>query len=729
MQIPSTLGRFFKKKSPELNNYLSLTLTPNEVLACIWTFNLDNKVEILGFGQREFTNVDSLIHQAAVAIDAAGEMAKSDVSQTVFGLSYYWFENGEPSVHATKVLKNLASDLELDPQAFISLASSLNHLLKSKESVTPQAVIIGIFEDFCEVHLIKNNKVVTSQTAKSPISTEKIVGLVGRLKEESQELPSKIIVFGTNEESDIFQKLSKVDWHDIFVHEPKIDLISAQDLAKSVAYAQAQDILGYEPTIGSATEGKKETKEAITSGAGEFGFIEGEDILLNKVGEEFDHRKPPLEQKPDEDLIKKPHVSEKEEYAVEIGPTAVSHAEAESVQKPDLSEQLATVAYLPKIFGLFKKRPPIKNLLVAVAILLILVLIGSFVAAQTLTKANIRIKVNAKPQESNFNVSAASGGSFNLAKEQIAAEEISAQSSGNQKAVATGSQKLGEYARGEVTVLNWTTSPKDFPSQTVILSKSGVKFTLDSDIAVASRSASTPGQSKVNVKAVEFGSSGNIDAGNDFTFQQFDELLYSARNDAGMSGGAERQVTVVSQDDQDRLTKSLTDLLTDKAKQALISKASGKKLADEAVDVKVLKKAFDKTVDEEASLVNLDMEIEASGIVYDENDLKKLLAESITNLPENLEARPQNVEITKVDSKRKNNTLSLSGRFQAELVPKFNEDELRGKITGKSVKETRAIIKEIPEVSDVIVEFLPNIPLFSSIPRNKSKIKFEIETS
>ena len=729
MQVPSTLGRFFKKKSPELNNYLSLTLTPNEVLACIWTFNLDNKVEILGFGQREFTNVDSLIHQAAVAIDAAGEMAKSDVSQTVFGLSYYWFENGEPSVHATKVLKNLASDLELDPQAFISLASSLNHLLKSKESVTPQAVIIGIFEDFCEVHLIKNNKVVTSQTSKSPISAQKIVGLVGRLKEESQELPSRIIVFGANESSDIFQKLSAVNWHDIFVHEPKIDIVSDEDLAKSVAYAQAQDILGYEPTIGSDTKGKKEIKESIAEASGEFGFIEGEDILLDKGDEESDRKMPPLEQKPDEDLIKKPHAFEKEEYAVEIDSTAASPAEAESAEKPDFGEQLATVAYLPKIFGLLKKRPPLKNLLIAVAILLIIFLIGSFVAAQTLTEAKIRIKVNAKPQESNFNVSAASGGSFDQDRQQIAAEEISAQASGNQKAVATGSKKLGEKAHGEVTVLNWTTSPKDFPSQTVILSKDGLKFTLDADIAVASRSASTPGQSKVTVKAVEVGPNGNIDAGNDFTFQQFDDLLYSARNDLALTDGAERQVTVVSQEDQDRLNKSLTDLLTDKAKQDLISKASGKKLADEAIVVKVLKKAFDKKIDEEASLVNLDMEVEASAIVYDENDLKKLLAESITNLPENLEARPENVEITKIDSQRKNDTLSLSGRFQAELVPKFNEDELRGKIAGKSVKEIRAIIKEVPEVTDVIVEFSPNIPLFNPIPRNKSKIKFAVEAS
>ena len=729
MQVPSILGRFFKKESAESGNYLSLTLTPNKVLACIWTFNLQNEVEILGFDQREFTNVDSLIHQTAVAIDSVGEMAKSDVSQTVFGLSHYWFENGEPSTGATKILKNLASDLELDPQAFISLASSLNHLLKSKESVTPQAVIIGIFEDFCEVHLIKNNKVVTSQTSKSPISAQKIVGLVGRLKEESQELPSRIIVFGANESSDIFQKLSAVNWHDIFVHEPKIDIVSDEDLAKSVAYAQAQDILGYEPTIGSDTKGKKEIKESIAEASGEFGFIEGEDILLDKGDEESDRKMPPLEQKPDEDLIKKPHAFEKEEYAVEIDSTAASPAEAESAEKPDFGEQLATVAYLPKIFGLLKKRPPLKNLLIAVAILLIIFLIGSFVAAQTLTEAKIRIKVNAKPQESNFNVSAASGGSFDQDRQQIAAEEISAQASGNQKAVATGSKKLGEKAHGEVTVLNWTTSPKDFPSQTVILSKDGLKFTLDADIAVASRSASTPGQSKVTVKAVEVGPNGNIDAGNDFTFQQFDDLLYSARNDLALTDGAERQVTVVSQEDQDRLNKSLTDLLTDKAKQDLMSKASGKKLADEAIVVKVLKKAFDKKIDEEASLVNLDMEVEASAIVYDENDLKKLLAESITNLPENLEARPENVEITKIDSQRKNDTLSLSGRFQAELVPKFNEDELRGKIAGKSVKEIRAIIKEVPEVTDVIVEFSPNIPLFNPIPRNKSKIKFAVEAS
>ena len=63
--------------------------------------------------------------------------------------------------------------------------------------------------------------------------------------------------------------------------------------------------MGYEPTIGSISEGKKETKEKIAEASGEFGFIEGEDILLDYGSGESDRKMPPLAQKPDEDLIKK----------------------------------------------------------------------------------------------------------------------------------------------------------------------------------------------------------------------------------------------------------------------------------------------------------------------------------------------------------------------------------------------------------------------------------------
>ena len=729
MGLLGIIGKPFKKETGASENYLSLSLTPDKILVCIWTFNLQNEVEILGYSHRAFTNTDNLIHQAAAAIDTAAEQAKSDVSQTVFGLSHYWFEDGEPSAATSKILKNLAQDLELDPQAFISLASGLNHLLKVKESTTPSALLVGILGDFCEIHLVKNDKVVKSQTVKSQPTVEKILQLAGRLKEEGTDLPSRIIIYGPDEGSQIFKKLSQSDWHDLFVQEPRIDLVSDEDLAKSIAYAQAQDILGYEPTIGSLVADRREKKEKIGKGADELGFVEGEDVLLEKAGEESEPEESPLEKEPSADLKEKTSKDTEEEYAVETPGPAARRVETEPSEKSDFAQDLMTVGWLPKVLGAFKKRPPLKNLLIILGILLIIALIGSFVAAQTLTEAQVRIIVDAKPQEDNFNVSALPGSSLNASEGQIGAQEITVQASGNQKAVTTGSKKLGEYAHGEVTVLNWTTAPKNFASQAVIISKDGVQFTLERDIEVASRSASTPGQNKAAVKAQEFGTSGNIGAGNDFTFQQYDELLYSAHNDEAFSGGEERQITVVSQEDQDRLTKDLTDSLTEKAKADLKSKTSGQKLPEEIVIVKVLKKIFDKKVDEEASLLNLDMEVEASGIVYNESELKKLLAESTEDLPENLQAREENVEIMDVNVKRKDLSLNLTGKYQVGLVPKFNEDDLREKIAGKGIKETRAIIKEIPQVNDVVVDFSPNLPLFSSIPRNKSKITFKIESS
>jgi len=728
------LTKLFKKESLEAANRLSLTLTVDRVLACIWTFDQD-QVKFLGYGQKRFANIDSLIHQTALAIDTAGEQAKSDISKTVFGLSHNWFEDGELSIESSKILKNLSQDLELDPQAFVSLPAAINHLLKIEESITPQVILVGIFADFCEVHLLKNNKITATYTVDSQPTIGKIIQLVGQLKSATEDLPSRIVIYGLDEKSPLKDEIAKADWKDLFIHEPKITVLDDEELAKAVAYTQAADILGYEPSLIAVSGASKEIGKKVD----EFGFIEGEDIL--KVVDS--------DLVPEEKTSKTPEETEVvtgKDYAVDFtnqqssDKSAVEETQlkqsiddstlANYGQKQTVSEELITVGWLPKILGFFKKRSSSKKLAVFLIILLVLILIGAFIASQTLTKAEIVIKVNAKSQESNFDATVVTNSSYDASKSQIAGQEITGEAENSQKAVTTGNKKLGDKAKGEVTVFNWTTSPKTFPSQTTIISKNGLKFTLDSDIEVASRSASTPGQTKVTTQAVDFGPNSNLDTGNDFTFQEFDELLYSARNDSSFTGGAERQVTVVSQDDLNKLEKSLTDTLNEKAKENLKSKTANLKLYDQAIVTKVLKKNFDKKLDEEASLLNLDMKIQADAIVYDETELKNLLSESIKDkVPQNLESRAGNIEVIDINVKRKNNTLSLSGKYQANLTPKFDEENFKSRIAGQSPKSARAIIKEIPEVSDVTVNFSPNLPLVGLIPRNKSKIVFKFETT
>lgn len=149
----------FKKSKPQPDtNYLALTLTPNKTIAAVWVLAEEN-VQILGIAQKSFTNVDTLIHESAVAIDTASKQAKSDVSDTVFGLSSYYFEGKNLSSESTAILKNMAEELELKAQAYVSLASSINHYLKVKESVTPNALLVGSFGDNTEVHLARNNQV------------------------------------------------------------------------------------------------------------------------------------------------------------------------------------------------------------------------------------------------------------------------------------------------------------------------------------------------------------------------------------------------------------------------------------------------------------------------------------------------------------------------------------------------------------------------------------------
>ncbi|MCR4324596.1 MAG: baseplate J/gp47 family protein [Candidatus Curtissbacteria bacterium] len=733
------LGNLLKRDNSQEENYLSLVLTPDRILASIWKFKED-EIMTLGFGQKNFQSQEVLVHQAAIAIDAAGKQAKVDITKAVFGLSESYLENSTLQDSTTKLLKKLSQELELDPQAFVSIASSVNHLLKSEESITPHAVLIGIFGDFVEVHLLEGDKVVKSTISKSPVNIEKITTLIKNLKEEDKQLPAKIVAYGINESTEIAEKITKNKWKDIFVHEPKIDFLDDAELARAVCYAQAADILGHDPinqAAGAADlAGEKQREDAdevveekVQKEPDELGFIEGEDILLS------DTRKPtesePLEEKVDSDKSDaspseelRP-VTRHEEYAV--------HEQNSQMMQPPQHEQKPRknpLIFLTNFTHLFHfKMPSGKKAAIIGGVILLFLITASYAAAQTLTKAEVVIKVNGSDFEKEFAATAVEGGSLDAARSQIPAQTVSTEAQASQKGVTTGSKKVGDPAKGEITVFNWTTASKTFAQKTSIITSGGIKFTLDNDVQVASRSAQSPGQSAAKVTAQEVGTAGNIGGGSDVTFPEFDSLSYSAVNSAAFSGGSERQVTVVTQQDMSKLESELIKVLTQKAREDLQAKAAGAKITDDAITTTVKNRNFDKKLDEEASLLNLDLSVEAKAITYSEDDLKNLLAENFKEeAPNNLEIRPENIEINNLQLKAGTNGTQLSGRFKANLTPKFDEGDLKEKIKGKSVKDTRGIIKQLPDVSDVSVNFSPNIPIFSSIPRVKDKITFKIET-
>ncbi len=747
------LSGLFKKEKEQNQNYLAIVIAPDRVLATIWTFEED-RIKTLGFGHKNFKDEDVLIHQAAIAIDSAGEQAKVDITKTVYGLSEYYLEDGSLSRQSSKILKKLSSDLDLDPQAFVPLAASINHLLKVEESQTPHTVLMGIFENFCEVHLLESGKVSKTHVSKGPTNIEKLKNLANTLKEEGRTLPARIVVYGISESSQLAEKIANDPWEQLFMHEPKVDFLDDAELSRSIAYAQAADVLGYDPQIRkgpkedgninpsglaagnelplqgeqekeAAAQKEEETKSedaAQEYKTNELGFVEGEDILLLENKLEAKEAEPT-----------KAQISPKEEYAVNVEQAAnIAPVSQQPTPQPKNKTPLLPSLHFPQLpnpLSLIKGPKSAQKFMIAAGILLFVALGGTFAFGQTMANATIQIKVNGKEFDKDFQISAKVGESYNKDDAQIGAALISAKTSASQKAVATGSKKIGQGAKGPITISNWTTAEKSFSPQTGIISKDGIKFSLDSDVTVASRSAG-PGQANVNVTAVDLGTVGNLGAGNYFTFQEYDQLSYDATNPSAFSGGDERQATVVTKDDIDRLEKSVLDTATEKAKSDIQNQSGGQKIDSSQIEVKVLKRTQDKKADEEASLVNLDLEVEATAVVYLEDELKALLVDIYqSEAPQNLEILPENIKIEDLKITRNEENLEISGKLKASLVPKFNQEDLKNMIAGKSTKDTRAQIMSLGDIADVNVTFVPNIPIFSTIPRNKNKISFKVETN
>jgi len=708
----------FSKNPPEPQDYLSLTIAPNKVIATIWNFQGEN-VHILSTAEKEFVNIDSVVHEAAVAIDEAAQKSKTDVSKVVFGLSQYWFEEDKLKPEASKALKDLSSDLELDAQAFVTLAISINHLLKVEQTITPQAILVGHFGDFCEVHLIKDNKVQESLTISGEITSHKIIHLIEQLKEKHGNLPSKIVVYGKNHD-DITTKLNSANWQEIFVHEPKIESLDDETLGRAVAFAQAADILGRDPELKPQNAQTQQTMPLSSS----LGFVEGEDILLMESQKES----PP---EPVAELTRTeiPENFNREDFAVDLTQGS------DNLEMPNAAVDQSNVHHkksFPKIHfsNPFKNISP-KKLLITAGVVIVLAVAAIFIAGQTLTSANVLIKLNSKAQTFDFTAKVIANSPNNFDNGEIAGQLVTGSADGAQKAVATGSKKSGTASKGKVKILNWDKQgDKTFDSGTELITKDGLKFKTDSDVTVASRSASAPGEAKVNATAVDIGSKYNIGAGNDLTIVGFDEVFYSGVTETDFTSGDEKQITVASADDLTRLEKSLTSSLTEKAKANLESKIGGLKVYDESKIVKIIKKQFDKKADDEAALINLNMSVDQQGIAFDQTDLKKYLSQlANSKLKNGSEALPETIDLKDITVERNKDILTISGSYEAGLVSKLNVDDLKNKIAGKNVKDARNIIKNSGDVANVQITFSPAIPFVDNIPRNSNKINIKITTN
>lgn len=720
IEIMSFVDKFLsKEKEPEY--FLMLKVGNHTFEALIWEVK-GNKILILGRGISNIDDSKDFTQAADEAISTAEKGLPSGklVEKVIFGLPYEYTHANKIKPEILTKLKTLTTELSLKPLGFIELPEAIANYLQKKENSPPSAILLGVDKESLTISLLRVGKIQENLVFKRgeyfAQDTEKALkNLTG-----IDVLPSKILIYDENENLEkLTEELIKHPWHNraAFLHFPKIESLDDDEILDALIESAASEIIKTEsnedldhndaqtPVKNPSLQPKEEVVgvdniEAVDEAA-VFGFQKDKDVQLETEAEEVDEQE------------EEPENNEKRKIRLPSIPLAL----------PSFSS--LKIPRLPKL-----KFIPLIILLV---LIFIIGGIGSYAYYQ-LPQANVRLLVGTQKMQKDIDITfSPNTTSVDKSALVIPANKIELDVDGEDKASTTGKKNVGNPARGTVTIYNKTTSSKTLDKGTVLTAKN-LKFTLDSDVTIASASDTgeglTYGKTDAKITASSIGPEGNISSGNTFTFS---DSSFNGKNNDSLSGGTSRTVSVVSKEDQDKLLEDLSKSLIARAKDDLYKKSSGdEKILDESVKINIVSKKFDKNVDSEATSFSLKLTAKVEALTYNKEDLNTLAREVLVdNMPPDFEFASEGTKLSIQEIElQKDNSLKAKAIVASSLLPKIDVDKIQIELAGKSLAKAQEMLRN--EKNIVGVEFQIDNPLpigGDKLPLKSSNIHLTIASS
>lgn len=314
---------------------------------------------------------------------------------------------------------------------------------------------------------------------------------------------------------------------------------------------------------------------------------------------------------------------------------------------------------------------------------------------------------------------------------------------------ATGVKEVGEKASGAAVIYNKTDREQVLKKGTLlrrVTVEAGKDwaYLTNNDLKVPAREATTTpqpgyvfGKVVAGVTAEKIGDNYNLPSGTTFSVGGFSPEELAARNEEGFTGGKKREVKVVTEADQEKALAGVTLLLKEKLKNDLRSRLVGdQKLNEGVISFSVVKKTYDRSVDEEAERFSLDLEEEATAYVYSQGELQNLLTLVLAELvPTSYELfdRDQSVTVANVyavktpaDEKRPG-SLKFTAKVRGYITPKLDLEKVKKDIAGRTLAEAENYLNSLPGVDSHRITLWPNLPSFQRLPRFKERVEITVE--
>ncbi len=749
MSIFDKLSSFLpsRQKKVEAEYFFGLNIEEGIVTGSVWGIENHRFKIISASKQKYYPDAESsekhpdLVLASNIALDTAlGDFAP-EPAKILFGVPDAYLQDEDLKPEKSHILKRLVKELDVIPMAFVSTTHAICHLLQKQDGVPITAVLVGITDPLV-VAVVKAGKVIATKTQKRTSNLPQDIEKALLTITEVEVLPSKIMIYGEEEMNKYKEELISFNWMAQlpFLHVPKIEELEEDFSIKAVSFAGASEL---NPDIKLHPADLRMGPSKIVQRAGIAVPFDASDNLV------------PMHKK---NLSSSGFVSgdikdmEDEGMETAVETNFESHHPKHSAQSLSSHEAsfgtkslVSTVTSLvtSPLSALAKTGSSVSGGLLAgqiiklsiIPLILILFVIGAYVF---LPKAKVTVFVDPKVLEKETQVVADPAvKAVDESNKKIPGTIIETTVEGTAKGVATGKKKVGEKAKGKVIIYNATTKGVDLDSGITLTDKDGKKFILDSNVQIASKSASAasaPSQSNAtSATAAEIGPEGNIvpDQNNELTVGGFSKSEVVAKVDTAFSGGVSKDVTMVTDEDQKKLLASLSSDLRKKARDELQSKLTDGelKVLEEALSEKIVSQSFSKKVGDQSSEFSLTLKNNLKGTAYKDSDLKSIVSKLVeTNVPDGYSLDLANTETqANVSKLEKDGRIIFLAKFRAKLMPKLELEKMKSEIAFKTTGDVENILKSYENVIGADINISPSLPApLNRLPILAKNISVEI---
>ncbi len=635
-------------------------------------------------------------------------------------------ESGELQESYLDVLKNVLVENNLESLGYVKIDDSLVAVLQEQERTPLNAVMVEVDASSVFMSVYKGGKQIYSQLkAKSARCVADVEAIIAEMPKNIM-LPAKMFLYDTPSVENESHEILTHAWNSPqFIQLPHVSVVKPTEIKSAIMHGLSQELFTSidvstrvasgtpEATIAApviedmttrvstqSAESNVTASKPLSSTSAQVveGFVIGGDVrtdsLPSSTQDSYDRYEEkyeePVHEEASEEPLKQARNSNTESWKTK-GTMLLSAMKMKMVSMRG--------SFMPMLIG---------------GLVLILILAG--VGGLLYYGHSAHVTVLYAPEEIEKTISIS---------DEIKLSEITETVSAQAKTSTTGTDDVGERAKGTLTIYNADEKSKTFEKGTKVRTSDGLEYILDKNVTVEGAKKTvtsdeniltSTAKAQVTATADDIGSKYNIKKEVKLSLEGFTSTTYFAKSETAFEGGSSKQIQTVDADDYAVLDKKITSDIQSNI-QKLVSKSHpGQGVVKDLTEIDTSGQTYSNEIGEEADEVSSQVKAKVTLLALTDAQVKKVLLEKLRkDIPDGylLASRHITFRVAKASRSEKSDDIELQLEVVARPQKNVDTQKAVGVMRGKSLDVAEKNVKDAFQVEGIDADISSPIPFLT----------------